>query len=218
MAGRSKKTVTCDQCAKVECRSKYPEGIPAYCVAAGHREALEKSRREYKKPLVSDIYLASGRLVRRGATTYTRVQEAIEFCRELKYKKVGLASCLALLRELTIVAKLFRGAGFEAVSANCQVGRVSPSDRIDTLTPEEFAGLWCNPIAQAEIMNAEGTDMNFLIGLCLGHDVLFNRYSKAPVSTLIVKDRVLGHNPAAALWAYPHQGNLAKLYCKGEPL
>ena len=32
------------------------------------------------------------------------------------------------------------------------------------------------------------------------HDSLFYKYSKAPTTTLIVKDRVLGHNPVAALY------------------
>ena len=46
-----------------------------------------------------------------------------------------------------------------------------------------------------------------LVGLCVGHDAIFTRHSKAPVTTFIVKDRVLGHNPAAALYT-------AKFYYK----
>jgi uncharacterized metal-binding protein len=42
--------------------------------------------------------------------------------------------------------------------------------------------------------------MNFIIGLCRGHDILFTRHSKAPVSTRIVTDRLLGNNPAAAAY------------------
>ena len=38
------------------------------------------------------------------------------------------------------------------------------------------------------------------VGLCVGHDSLFYKYSQAPVTTLITKDRVTGHNPAAALY------------------
>ena len=46
-----------------------------------------------------------------------------------------------------------------------------------------------------------------LVGLCVGHDAIFTRHSKAPATTFIVKDRVLGHNPAAALYT-------AKFYYK----
>lgn len=38
-----------------------------------------------------------------------------------------------------------------------------------------------------------------VMGLCVGHDSLFYKYSDALV-TLIAKDRVMGHNPAAALY------------------
>jgi len=58
----------------------------------------------------------------------------------------------------------------------------------------------CNPIVQAEIMNRKGTDFNILVGLCVGHDALFLKYARALTTVFIVKDRVLAHNPAAALY------------------
>ncbi|NQT15049.1 MAG: DUF1847 domain-containing protein [Planctomycetes bacterium] len=41
--------------------------------------------------------------------------------------------------------------------------------------------------------------MNVLCGLCVGHDAVFSLTSKAPVTTLIAKDRVLAHNPVGAV-------------------
>jgi len=38
------------------------------------------------------------------------------------------------------------------------------------------------------------------VGLCVGHDSLFLKHSKALVTVLVNKDRVLGHNPVAALY------------------
>ena len=58
----------------------------------------------------------------------------------------------------------------------------------------------CSPISQAEILNDSEVDFNVLVGLCVGHDSLFFKYAKAPVTVLIAKDRVFGHNPAAALY------------------
>jgi uncharacterized metal-binding protein len=58
----------------------------------------------------------------------------------------------------------------------------------------------CNPILQARLLNRAKTDLNVVIGLCVGHDSLFYRYSEAYVTTLVTKDRVTGHNPAAALY------------------
>jgi uncharacterized metal-binding protein len=34
----------------------------------------------------------------------------------------------------------------------------------------------------------------------VGHDILFSKYSDAPVTTLVVKDRVTGHNPVSVLY------------------
>ena len=58
----------------------------------------------------------------------------------------------------------------------------------------------CNPILQAKILNQAKTDLNVVVGLCVGHDSLFYKYSEAITTTMITKDRVLGHNPAAALY------------------
>ncbi len=59
----------------------------------------------------------------------------------------------------------------------------------------------CNPIGQAAILNAEETELNIIIGLCIGHDILFTEHSDAPVTTLAVKDRVLAHNPLGAVYS-----------------
>lgn len=64
------------------------------------------------------------------------------------------------------------------------------------------------PYLQARILSREKTDLNIATGLCVGHDALFCKYSAAPVTTLIVKGRVLGHNPVAALYSHYYK----KLY------
>ena len=51
-------------------------------------------------------------------------------------------------------------------------------------------------------MNKAGTDFNIVFGLCLGHDSLFLKASNAMCTVFVVKDRVLHHNPIAALDAY----------------
>ena len=58
----------------------------------------------------------------------------------------------------------------------------------------------CNPAGQAQLLNDAGTQLNVICGLCVGHDAIFAKLSDAPVTTLIAKDRVLAHNPAAAIY------------------
>jgi uncharacterized metal-binding protein len=70
--------------------------------------------------------------------------------------------------------------------------------------PSKFEAA-CNPIVQAKLLNDARTDINIIVGLCVGHDMLFTMNSKAPVTTLIVKDRLLGHNPVIALYSGYHK-------------
>ncbi|HEM61936.1 MAG TPA: DUF1847 domain-containing protein, partial [Chloroflexi bacterium] len=58
----------------------------------------------------------------------------------------------------------------------------------------------CHPIAQAQILNDAETDFNILLCLCVGHDSLFLKHSDALCTVLAAKDRLLGHNPLAALY------------------
>ncbi len=57
----------------------------------------------------------------------------------------------------------------------------------------------CNPIGQAKFLCSAKTELNILLGRCVGHDSLFIKHSDAPVTVFAVKDRVLGHNPLAAI-------------------
>ena len=134
---------------------------------------------------------------------WTRVEDTIAFARLMGYKKIGMATCIGLLDESERLAKILTAQGFEPVSVCCKAGSIDKLElglaETDKVRPGTFEPA-CNPIAQAEICNRMATDMNIIVGLCVGHDMLFNKHSKAPVTTLIVKDRVTGHNPIAVLY------------------
>ena len=133
----------------------------------------------------------------------TRVEETVTFLKKMGYRKVGIATCVGLLNETAAFCKLLRSHGISYVTAGCKLGAVDkrevgiPND--NRLNPESPHESMCNPIQQAEYLKEQGTDFNLVIGLCVGHDVLFNTHSHAPASTMIVKDRVTCHNPAAPL-------------------
>ncbi len=116
---------------------------------------------------------------------------------------MGIATCVGLLDETARLEEIFVAQGLEPVSICCKVGSVD-KERLgvrdaDKVRPGKFEPA-CNPVAQARILNEVGTDMNVIVGLCVGHDMLFSKHSKAPVTTIVVKDRVTGHNPAAVLY------------------
>ncbi len=132
-----------------------------------------------------------------------RVQEICEFSHKMGYKRLGIAFCAGLHPEARTLNEILLAQGFEVVSVICKAG-CSPKELLGLKEHEkirigEFESM-CSPIAQAMIMNESCTEFNILVGLCVGHDSLFFKYSEAPVTVLVAKDRVLAHNPAAALY------------------
>jgi uncharacterized metal-binding protein len=149
---------------------------------------------------------AAARVEAKGYMKWTRVEDTMEFARLMGYRRLGIACCVGLKREAAILQNILRKNGFEVFSAVCKTGGVS-KERLglresEKVRPGTFEAM-CNPVAQAKLLDSAGSELNILVGLCVGHDALFTKASKAPVTTLIAKDRVLGHNPIAAL--YNHQ-------------
>jgi uncharacterized metal-binding protein len=147
-----------------------------------------------------------------------RILEIIKFSEMMNWKKIGVAFCTGLGTEAKRVVEIFESAGLDVYSICCKCGNVdkpmwgiAPEDKIHALRgrPESFeAG--CNPIAQAEVLNSEDVDLNVIVGLCIGHDIQFTEHAKGPVTTLIVKDRVTGHNPFASLFSGYHHPRMWK--------
>ncbi len=133
-----------------------------------------------------------------------RVLETIEFCTRMDYRRVGLAFCIGLHREAAILVKMMEMADLEVVSVLCKVGGIEKEylgfDEEGKNHPGTFETM-CNPVAQAMILNKAKTQFNLVFGLCVGHDSLFLKHSDALCTVVVVKDRVLAHNPIGALYA-----------------
>jgi uncharacterized metal-binding protein len=131
------------------------------------------------------------------------VEDTIAFARLMGYRKLGVATCVGLLDETSRLVGILEAQGFETVTVCCKAGSTDKTAvgvaEADKIRPGQFEPA-CNPIAQAGICNEAATDLNVIMGLCVGHDTLFNKHSRAPVTTLVAKDRVTGHNPAAVLY------------------
>jgi uncharacterized metal-binding protein len=205
----------CAQCSVKDriCISEGGKG-PSSCPTIHYRTAIEKALREYEKPEIREFArLASIQegecYADRHVRPYVfhpvkpRVQEICEFAHKMGYQKLGVAFCGGLHEEGRIVSDIFKVQGFIVASVMCKCGSV-PKETIGVADKEkirigEFESM-CNPIVQATILNEVKTDFNVLVGLCVGHDSLFFKYSEAYTTVLVAKDRVLGHNPAAALY------------------
>jgi len=211
--------VECAKCTRVVCGSEhYMEG-PENCPTKTKAELIKKVVREYDDPEVKEFARQASiqefecyMNMPEGLTTrYPRVEEVVQFAKKMGYKKLGIAFCDGLRGEAEILNTILEKRGFEVVSVCCKAGGI-PKETIGIKDEEKIiskfrgSGHWesmCSPITQAEILNDAGTEFNILVGLCVGHDSLFFKYAKAPVTVLVAKDRVFGHNPVAGLYLSP---------------
>lgn len=191
---------SCVDCGTQNCKYKnrtYPE----FCLTTGLREEdKEWALERYDEGRNREVMTASAEVEYEGYCRWTRVQEIMEFAHKIGARRIGIANCIGLINEARIFARILRANGFEAYSVICKVeGKPKTSMGIPAEC-ESIGAAMCNPIMQARLLNEAHTDLNVVIGLCVGHDSLFYRYSEAYVTTLVTKDRVTGNNPAAALY------------------
>ena len=202
----SKKCLTCTACGKYGCFKNESENFPEFCLTkALNEDLLNESLEIYDNTeQLGTIARVSASIEGEYYGRMTRVEETIEFIKRIGAKKVGIATCVGLIPEAKLFAKLLDKEKISYYTVGCKVGAV---DKTRIGIPEDKKlnrgcghESMCNPILQAKILNEQKTDVNIMIGLCVGHDALFLKHVEAPTTVMIVKDRVLVHNPAAALY------------------
>jgi uncharacterized metal-binding protein len=212
---KTKAPPECGKCSRKDrvCQKKGGKG-PDFCPTIRYRKTIASSLGEYEKSSIREFARSASVqeaecYAHRDLQPYVlhpvkpRVQEICEFAKKMKYRKLGIAFCAGLHREAQSLTSILEAQGFEVASVVCKVGG-TPKEQIGIEETEKiYIGQFesmCSPIVQAKILKEEKTDFNILVGLCVGHDSLFFKYSDALTTVLVAKDRVLGHNPAAALY------------------
>ena len=195
---------TCPDCGQLAChRPERP--APDFCLGDATPPAVLDGTVTAYRDGGPDAVLARAAAEVEGLYygKLTRVEETLAFARRIGAQRIGIATCVGLIEEARLFATILRRGGFTPLTVCCKVGG---TDKTEIGLPDELKiapggyEACCNPILQAQTLNAKATDLNVIIGLCVGHDALFCKHSDAPVTTLITKDRVLGHNPVAALY------------------
>ena len=175
----------CDLCDEKKCK----EGDP--CIVRDsiqlYSDPQEKKMMETAAFVESEFY---GDL--------NRIEEVVEFASRMGYKKLGIAFCVGLNDEAAKIADYLSGF-FEIEAVCCKVCGI-PKSEMGAPTSDRVGPVSCNPIEQARMLEEKKTDLNLVIGLCVGHDALFIKHSHTYVVPLVVKDRALGHNPLAAVY------------------
>lgn len=199
-------THSCSDCAVLACRSKSESQYPAFCLTEHvDHDLLDQVVQIYHEDEEQgNIARVSACLEGESYGRLTRVEETIEFIKRMGYKKIGIASCVGLMNETRMFTRILKGHNIDYYTVGCKIGAVDKTE-IGIPNEKKLNGgcgheSMCNPIMQAKALAAQGTDFNIVVGLCVGHDTLFLRHSAAPTTVMIVKDRVLSHNPVGALY------------------
>ena len=183
-------TLRCASCEKKDCF----DGKDCF-------DRADRNKEIYKNERISQLHRAASAIEARHYCKEPRLREIMLFAKELGCSKIGLAFCIGLESEAKIISQIL-AQEFEVISVCCKVCGISKSDfKLEQISSGKNNEVMCNPAGQAELLNESGTGINIICGLCVGHDAVFNLKSKAPVTTLIVKDRVLAHNPVGAVYS-----------------
>ena len=171
-------------CAKQDAvGGPYPAGCPT----------LREENAEYTKAYFkdeTDLLMARVSALVSPDHEECRILKTMHFAKECGFMHIGLAFCLNVKEQAKEIEMIFRENGFDVESVICKVGHMDRND-LGVCGSNRM----CNPIAQAEFLNGVGTQLNVIVGLCVGHDALFIRHSNAPVTVLAAKDHVYNHAP-----------------------
>lgn len=181
---REKKGVDCLQCSERDCL----EGKPCPLAPVPEARFYESAERRLAE--------VAAEVSSENEPKLCRVAELVHFAQNMGYRRLGVAFCVELFQEAEILCGLLRRF-FEVVPVCCRIGVNSKEGS----NQEELHLPLCNVLGQAEVLNQSRTDLNLMVGLCVGGDILFTERSHAPTTTLFVKDMSLANNPVSALYS-----------------
>jgi uncharacterized metal-binding protein len=175
---------------------------PGFCPSKIDEAGIDAAGAAYADELVRKVAHAAALVESEGYCRWTRVEEIVALAKRLGFRKLGIATCISFVDLARVLSAVLESHGFEVASVACKNGGV-PKEFLgvreaEKIRPDTFEPM-CNPIAQAELLNRAGCELNIVLGLCVGHDSLFFRHSHGLATTLVAKDRVLAHNPVGAL-------------------
>jgi len=170
-------TLECATCRPYACRTGRIESAPEACPMHGPFPAFE---RLYTSEATLRLAYHAARIEAEGYCRWTRIREVAELARRMGYQRIGIAHCRDMGREAALAGRYLLDWGLDVIPAD--------------------GARDCDPIGQAKAFAERGSDFNVIAGMCVGHDALFARHSHVPVTSLVVRDLRLRHNPVAALY------------------
>jgi uncharacterized metal-binding protein len=197
------KPARCTDCAAPLCYLGVFDHAPAFCPSTRYEEEIKEASRRVIEGELREVARVSSIVEAAGYCRKTRVEEIMDFARRLGLRKLGIAFCVGLRKEAILLTSILEGNGFEVVSVCCKLGGIAKEDfgleDGEKINPGTYEGA-CNPAAQAMALEKEGSELNILLGLCVGHDTIFFATTNVLTTVLATKDRVTGHCPMQPLY------------------
>ncbi len=184
-------------------RGESEEHGPGVCPTKMAPDEVDANWELYENSETRRIAQEPVRIEAEGYCQRTRVEEVVQFSKEMGFTKIGIATCISFVDLANILSQILISHGLGVASAACKHGGIAK----EQIGLREDEKIWpgghesmCNPVSQAELLNASGCEFNVVLGLCIGHDNLFFKHSDGLRSMPVAKDRVLTQNPIDALY------------------
>lgn len=198
-----KKPVKCTDCAAPLCYLNVFDHAPAFCPSVRYKREISEESEKLIGGELSEVARVSSVVEGVNYCRKTRVEEVVDFARRLGLQRLGIAFCVGLRKEAATLAEILESRGFEVVAVCCKLGGIAKEEfgvrDEEKINPGTYEGA-CNPAAQALVLEVEGSQLNILLGLCVGHDSIFIATTKVLTTVLATKDRVTGHCPLQPLY------------------
>lgn len=170
-------SLECAKCKSYVCRAGRADAAPDDCPMLGDfPDHLEL----YASDSDRSVAYHSAVIEAAGYCRWTRLREVVEYSRRMGYRRIGVACCPDMWREALLTAVYLKDQLLDA-----------------RLPPER---LECDPQGQAQLFARLETELNVVVGMCVGHEAIFIRAARAPVTCLVARDERFRHNPVAALY------------------
>jgi uncharacterized metal-binding protein len=189
----------CAFCATTACLRGEFDKMPTTCPTRTQPEITRVPEVYAPEPIHAEMLVADAAPFTPEGELRNRVEEVIFYAKEQGFRRIGIAFCVSLTKESQKLGRMMREQGLETELVCCRVGAIDYDEiGLTKAHPERFAAI-CNPVAQAKLLNARAVDLVVQLGLCIGHDIILQRECAAPVTTLVVKDRVFDHHTIEVL-------------------
>lgn len=83
-------------------------------------EVLNEAMECYNEDENRKVTIAAAEVEYENYCKHTRVEEIMDFAKKINAKKIGIATCVGLLKESRILADILRRHGFEVYGVGCK--------------------------------------------------------------------------------------------------